>query len=372
MIKITGLSKAFHSNNGDMVAIGNAHLQVGQEEFVVLLGPSGSGKTTLLRCVAGLETADRGEIVIGDRVVFASQQRKNVSAENRGIGMVFQSYAIWPHLTVAQNVALPLTHGSMRVPRSEVKARVTEALRVVQLSGLEDRPAPHLSGGQQQRVALARALAVKPDALLMDEPLSNLDARLREEVRFEIRNIAKQIGVPVLYVTHDQTEAMDLADRIAVMQHGRILQVDSPEGVYDRPVDCAVASFLGPMNWLDGKPAGPGRIETAFGILNVSDCVNGPVRAAGVRIGIRPERIGLHGSSIEGPNVFRARCLGVSFLGDHEVYRMQLGSIVLTVKQLAQLSRDCVGKEIHLSLPEDAIRIFSEDQLVSDAGRRRT
>ena len=191
MIRVSALTKTFTSNNREVTAVANASITVNDDEIVVLLGPSGSGKTTLLRCVAGLESANEGEIAIGDEVVFSSRENTNVATERRRIGMVFQSYAIWPHLTVAENVALPLTHGNMRVPKAEIREKVLKALRAVKLSQLEDRPAPFLSGGQQQRVALARALAVQPQALLMDEPLSNLDARLREEVRFEIHDIAK-------------------------------------------------------------------------------------------------------------------------------------------------------------------------------------
>ena len=200
-----------------------SRIEVAEQEFFVLLGLSGSGKTTLLRCVAGLERPDGGEIAIGNTLVSSAARNFFLGPEERGLGMVFQSYAVWPHMTVYQNVAFPLVNGPRKYSTHDVKKRVLNALELVQLGGLADRPAPFLSGGQQQRVALARALAVEPKVLLMDEPLSNLDARLREEVRDEIKNLSRKFGIAVLYVTHDQVEAMALADRVAVMSKGKVL-----------------------------------------------------------------------------------------------------------------------------------------------------
>lgn len=354
MIEILGISKTFRSNDRDVVAIDNANIIIGDNEIVVLLGPSGSGKTTLLRCVAGLETANKGKISISGHFVFDSEHSINIPAERRGLGMVFQSYAIWPHLTVAQNVALPLTHGRAAIQKSAVKTRVADALQAVQLSGLENRPAPYLSGGQQQRVALARALAVEPQALLMDEPLSNLDARLREEVRVEIRDIVKKSGVPVLYVTHDQTEAMDLADRVAVMDKGRILQVDTPEAIYDRPGNATVASFLGSMNWISGTVIDKTRVETPIGILAVSQTA----AASQVQLGIRPERISLSSSPASGPNSFCGRCAGMSFLGDHRLYRVRIGSTILVASQAEKLSQHSPLNDVYLTLPPDSLLVF--------------
>jgi iron(III) transport system ATP-binding protein len=309
MISVSGLTKKFTSNGREATAVADASITVEDNEIVVLLGPSGSGKTTLLRCVAGLESASEGEIAIGNQVVFSSRHHTNVPSEMRRIGMVFQSYAIWPHLTVAENVALPLLHGTMRVSKAAVKEKVSKALRAVKLSAFEDRPAPFLSGGQQQRVALARALAVEPRALLMDEPLSNLDARLREEVRFEIHDIAKKAGLPVLYVTHDQTEALALADRVAIMDQGRILQVDKPEAVYERPANATVAGFLGSMNWLSGKSGPNGQIETPLGALTMPRAPIGP----SVQVGIRPELIELSLAPLSGANVFQGKMHGGLF-----------------------------------------------------------
>ncbi len=198
-------------------------------------------------------------------MVFSRSRRISAAPEEREIGMVFQSYAIWPHLTVAENIGLVLTHGRSRMSKKSARERIRHSLELVQLENFEDRPARLLSGGQQQRVALARALAVNPALLLMDEPLSNLDARLREEVRAKIKKLAKQLGITVLYVTHDQVEAMVLADRIAVMAHGEILQIGNPFELYRNPANALVAEFFGSINWLRGKMLDANRVETECG-----------------------------------------------------------------------------------------------------------
>ncbi len=256
----------------------------------MLLGPSGSGKTTLLRSVAGLEKPDGGEISLDDKIVFSSRRRISEPPEARGIGMVFQSYAIWPHLTVAENIGLVLTHGRSRLSKSEAQTRIRYALSLVQLDDFENRPARLLSGGQQQRVALARALAVNPALLLMDEPLSNLDARLREEVRTNIKKLATRLGITALYVTHDQVEAMVLADRIAVMAHGEILQIGNPFELYRAPANSQIAEFFGSINWLHGKVLADGRVDTEIGPLVIA----APRQYEGdVVVGIRPEDVKL-------------------------------------------------------------------------------
>src|SRR5688572_10096801 len=252
MISIRNLRKTFHAQQGVVNALKGIDLEISEGDFCVLLGPSGSGKTTTLRCVAGLERPDDGEIEISGRLVNSPVSRVFIPAEKREIGMVFQSYAIWPHMNVFQNVAFPLTQGQKRVAKSMVGDRVRAALKRVQLDGLEDRPATDLSGGQQQRVAMARAIVTDAKVLLMDEPLSNLDARLREQMRVELRKITKSIGVTTLYVTHDQAEALSLGDKVCVMNHGEILQIARPNEVYARPVNLFVAQFVGEMN-LDRK-----------------------------------------------------------------------------------------------------------------------
>ena len=248
-VRASGLVKTF----GSVVAVNDLSFEAKAGEFLTLLGPSGCGKTTTLRLVAGLERPDRGEIQVGDRPLSSTESGLFVPPERRGMGMVFQSYAIWPHMTVFENVAFPLQE--LRVPRAEIRERVMAMLGTVGLGALHARPAPMLSGGQQQRVALARALVSNPQVLLLDEPLSNLDARLREEMRFELREMQARLGITSIFVTHDQAEAMTLSDRIVVMNAGRIEQEGTPEEVYQRPSTRFVMDFLGRANHLPARIA---------------------------------------------------------------------------------------------------------------------
>src|SRR3990172_5135178 len=257
MISIRGLQKSFKAQQGRVDALKGIDLEVGEGEFCVLLGPSGCGKTTTLRCVAGLERPDGGEIEIGGRLVNSPGQRVFVPTEKREIGMVFQSYAIWPHMSVFQNIAFPLTQGQKHFSKNVVVDKVRSALKRVQLDDLEQRPATDLSGGQQQRVAMARAMVTDSKVLLMDEPLSNLDAWLREQMRVELKKITKSIGVTTLYVTHDQAEALSLGDKFCVMNQGEILQMAEPRDIYAHPVNLFVAQFVGEMNFVKGHVAGP-------------------------------------------------------------------------------------------------------------------
>ncbi len=243
-IKLVNLTKVF----GKVVAVDRISLDIEDGEFMTLLGPSGCGKTTTLRMIAGLEVPSDGEIYLGDRLVSSPAKKVFIPPEKRNIGMVFQNYAVWPHMTVFDNVAYPLKIKKM--PRDEIRRKVREVLELVKLSGMENRYPHQLSGGQQQRVALARALVMEPAVLLLDEPLSNLDAKLREEMRFEIRALQRRLGITVVYVTHDQAEAMAMSDRIAVMNRGHIHQVGSPYEIYKHPVDSFVANFIGLANFL--------------------------------------------------------------------------------------------------------------------------
>jgi iron(III) transport system ATP-binding protein len=258
MLTIEKLTKVFARSEQSGGGIRDASFGLKSGGFFTLLGPSGCGKTTTLRCIAGLEQPDEGQICLGDAVVFDARRRIQVPMHERGIGMVFQSYAIWPHMTVFENVAFPLK--AMRgksLKREEIRQRVEDSLRRVNLVGYGQRPATLLSGGEQQRVAFARAIVAEPKLLLLDEPLSNLDAALREEMRAELLRLQRTLGITTVYVTHDQTEALTLSDQIAVVDRGRILQIGSPTEIYSRPRSEFVARFVGSTNILYGKPCAP-------------------------------------------------------------------------------------------------------------------
>jgi iron(III) transport system ATP-binding protein len=241
-IRVVGLAKTF----GSALAVDHVDFEVAAGSLVTLLGPSGCGKTTTLRLVAGLERPDAGEVYCGGRLLTSAPRGVFLNPEKRRMGMVFQTYAIWPHMTVFENIAFPLR--AKRTPGAEIRERVAAVLQTIGLEGFADRPAPLLSGGQQQRVALGRALAADPDVLLLDEPFSNLDARLREEMRFELKDLQARVGVTTLFVTHDQEEAMILSDRVFVMSEGRIAQEGTPREIYERPRSRFVMDFLGQVD----------------------------------------------------------------------------------------------------------------------------
>ena len=291
-VEVSNLTKRF----GATTAARDVSFALDDGDFLALLGPSGSGKTTVLRMLAGLERPDAGAISVHGRVVYADTGRRDVPAEERDIGMVFQDYALWPHMTVAQNIAFGLR--LRRLARSERAARVAEALALVHLDGLDARYPDQLSGGQQQRVAIARAMATRPRLLLMDEPLSNLDAALREEMRVELVRLLKAQGITAVYVTHDRVEALAMADRIVVMRDGLVVQVGAPEELYMRPANVFIAGFLGAANFVHGDIAtGPdGRPVVRRGAL----CLRGLAREdGGARSGrgvavLRPEDATIH------------------------------------------------------------------------------
>jgi iron(III) transport system ATP-binding protein len=261
-IEVSGLTVGYN----DVVAVDNIGFSIRPGELVTLLGPSGCGKTTTLRAIAGLEDPSSGTIRLGGETVYSSAQRRNVPSEKRGLSMVFQSYAIWPHMTVSENVAYGLK--VRKLPRAEVDQNVRRVLDLVQMSAYADRPASRLSGGQQQRIAVARAIAFSPTVLLFDEPLSNLDAKLRTEMRVELRELQRRLDITSVYVTHDQEEALAISDRVIVMNHGRIEQIGSPEIIYNRPESIFVADFVGAANLIKGqaKP-GSSTFETVGGLL---------------------------------------------------------------------------------------------------------
>jgi iron(III) transport system ATP-binding protein len=322
------LQKQFALHDGRIVtAMDGVGFRIEQGQLYTLLGPSGCGKTTTLRSIAGLETPDSGRIAIGDMAVFDSARRLLVPANKRKIGMVFQSYAIWPHMDVFENVAFPLRVGGERVRESDVAARVAKALATVRMEGFERRPATRLSGGQQQRLALARALVMEPRVLLLDEPLSNLDAKLRESMRLELRRIQKSLGITTVYVTHDQTEALAMSDVVAVMENGRIVQQGDPRTIYLKPATRFVAEFIGSTNFVPGKVArgGPDAlVEIEGGSLRCA-IPNGLAAGAKVLVSIRPEDVVLRaagGAAAGEINRIPGRVVEQIFLGslaDHVI-----------------------------------------------------
>jgi iron(III) transport system ATP-binding protein len=293
MIKVGNLRKSFNTKTDVVHAVDGVSFEVATGETVTLLGPSGCGKTTTLRCVAGLERSSSGFISIGDQMVAEPETGVFVPPHRRNLGMVFQSYAIWPHMNVFENVAYALE--GRRLAKAEIARRTTKALDIVKMGHLADRPAPRLSGGQQQRVAIARALVSEPMALLFDEPLSNLDAQLRAEMRKELRRLQQQIGLTSIYVTHDQAEALAISDWIILMRDGKIIERGRPEDIYRRPMHVFTARFLGTSNLLPGRISarcqGLALVDTAAGSV-LGECADETLAAGdSVEVSVRPEDI---------------------------------------------------------------------------------
>jgi iron(III) transport system ATP-binding protein len=317
---IENLQKRFGAVN----AIDGVTLTVDDGEFVTLLGPSGCGKTTTLNCLAGLETPNQGTIRVGDTVFFDSSRSIDLPPERRNAGLVFQSYALWPHKTVGANIDLPLR--LRKFSEKEIQERVENIMKVVELTGLEKRYPHELSGGQQQRVALARALVYEPSILLLDEPLSNLDAKLRERARFWLRQVQKRIGTTTIYVTHDQLESLALSDRIAVMKDGKILQIGTPTEIFEKPALPFVADFMGTNNFFDGTIQSMQtermslRLSTGRELLVSSIVDAAPGKK--VKMAIRPQNIQLANSEggVEDPNIFSVKIVGGQYLGTYYEY----------------------------------------------------
>ena len=336
MLEVRNLVKTFPAGKGE--ARGRVHavegiaIDVAEGELFTLLGPSGCGKTTTLRCIAGLETPDEGEIRVGGTTFFSSTDRVRVPANERGLGMVFQSYAIWPHMNVHKNVAFPLEvlPRRQRPSRAAIRERVGRVLEVVKLDHVASRRATDLSGGQQQRLALARALVMEPPLLLLDEPLSNLDAKLRDEMRFELKRLQRELGITGVYVTHDQVEALAMSNTVAVMRDGKIEQVGRPRDVYERPTSRFVADFIGTSNFIDGvieaQEGRSYRIRTDDGVLVVPSDVHHDVGAS-VVVAARPEHIELTaGANGASSNVWNGRVVVRSFLGEVVDHVVSVGS----------------------------------------------
>jgi iron(III) transport system ATP-binding protein len=362
-VTIKNLSKAFTTARGLVGAVRELNLQVGRGEFFSLLGPSGCGKTTTIRCLAGLETPDDGEIWLGEDLVFSRVKKRMLPVHQRKIGMVFQSYAIWPHMNVFDNVAFPLKYGMGRRPsQREIQERVERACALVQLEGFESRPATQLSGGQQQRVALARSLVREPEVVLLDEPLSNLDAKLRAEMRLELRQLLKKAGATAVYVTHDQAEAFAVSDRIGVMMEGRLIQVGAPREIYLHPQESFIAEFVGRINFLEGevtRAEGKKVVRTPIGQVEFWGIEE---RSEGekVRLGIRAESIQLaEAGRGEGVNCFTGVVQSAVFLGEHIDCEVEIGDQVFSVMVPPELEVG-VGSRVRVLFPPRAWMVLPQ------------
>ncbi|HEV8230168.1 MAG TPA: ABC transporter ATP-binding protein [Candidatus Limnocylindria bacterium] len=337
MLRVEALRKTFVTDRGGVRAVEDVSFTVEDGRFFTLLGPSGCGKTTTLRCVAGLERPEEGTIRLDDTVLSGPGHFTPTYA--RDIGMVFQSYAIWPHMSVFENVAFPLRVSEHPPSRADTKRMVEEALALVGLEGLEDRPAPQLSGGQQQRLALARALVRRPKLLLLDEPLSNLDAKLRERMRIELRQLQRRLGITTIYVTHDQGEALFLSHRIAVMYGGRIVQEGAPRDLYRSPASGFVADFVGEATFLPGEVTAGG-IRALGG--TVACAIDGLAPGAKALLVLRPENIVVRARPSGGPNEFAGTLRVAAFLGDRLDCVVEIGDLLVRARAhpTTELRRD--------------------------------
>lgn len=353
-LQVASLRKTF----GRLQAVDDVSFDVNQGELITLLGPSGCGKSTTLRLIAGLERPDDGEISLNTRVVASARQRVFTPPEKRGIGMVFQNYAVWPHMTVFQNVVFPLQ--ARHVPAGEARRRTMAVLDTVGLAAVADKPAPLLSGGQQQRVALARALVCDPEVLLLDEPFSNLDARLRDDMRLQLRDVQRRLGVTSVFVTHDQTEAMMLSDRVLVMHAGRVEQAGSPQEVYESPRSQFVMDFLGQVNHLAGSV-----LDASSAGLLVRMGDDGDVTLAvgaatpGITQGV-PVILAFRSADAEvttEPDALLSGCItSVVYLGGREEYVVNVGEAEIRCERgPAHLS---VGAEVGIRVSPDVIRLW--------------
>ena len=344
-------------------AVDEVSFDVEDGEFLVLLGPSGCGKTTSLRMIAGLEEPDAGEIWLGSRMVSSAEKNLFVPTEKRNIGMVFQSYAIWPHMTVFDNVAYPLR--VRRTPKNVIRERVAATLQLIGLEGLESRPATMLSGGQQQRVALARAIVFEPRILLLDEPLSNLDAKLRVQMRTELKHLQQATGITSIFVTHDQAESMALADRIIVMNRGRIEQVGTPSDIYERPKSRFVSEFVGSINLLHGvvTQISGSRLTLRYGDVEI-ECVAAPevVVSDGDRVvaSIRPEKLMLLREPANGgANNWTGRVASVAYYGDHREYEIDVSDQLLKLNAPANVALS-KGERVIVACDPDEVVVMPE------------
>jgi len=357
-IEIQNLFKHFK----DVVAINRIRLEVSQGEMLTLLGPSGCGKTTTLRCIAGLETPEEGDIVIDGKPMLSEGF---VPPSKRGIGMVFQNYAVWPHMKVFNNIVYGLK--MQKVSKQSIREEAQKVLELVGLEGLDDRYPSQLSGGQQQRVALARALVTNPKVLLLDEPLSNLDAKLREELRFEIKSLVRRMGITSVYVTHDQAEAMVISDRIAVMNSGNVVQIGTPSEIYEKPANKFVADFIGTMNFIPGEilqaPGGTDAIPVRTEISERMLCkVSGSTAippGEKVFASIRPEDVEIFDTpSQEKENLFKGTITHKAYLGNFLFFFVTVNSTMIRVQVPHHMPQE-EGDELYLFLNPEKCMILS-------------
>jgi iron(III) transport system ATP-binding protein len=350
---VENLEKRF--DGGGKPAVDGVSFRVAAGEIVVLLGPSGCGKTTTLRAVAGLERPTAGAISIGGRIVSRPATGEFVPPQRRELGMVFQSYAVWPHMTVRQNIAYPLRHRP--ISRADAARKIDQALELVGLTDYAERSVVALSGGQMQRVALARSLVYDPQILLLDEPLSNLDAKLRLRLRDDLRRIIKDAGVTALYVTHDQSEAVVLGDRIGVMRDGKLLQMADAVELYNRPADPFVASFTGVSNLLAGalleRQGEHGTVALVSGDRITASVPDGTIVGARVQIAVRPENVSLapFNGAAPAPNLYRGRVAAQRFHGNQTIYEIEALGARIEAIELGTLPRFAVGSDLSVTLP---------------------
>ena len=362
MLKIEGLFTEYPNDLGQIVkAAQDVSFTVAEGHLFTLLGPSGCGKTTTLRSIAGLERPRAGEISVNGRIVYSSSKGVFVAPNRRGFGMVFQSYAIWPHMNVYQNAAFPLEVGDRRYSRKEIRDNVMRVLTAVQLDHLAEREATKLSGGQQQRLALARALVMEPALLLLDEPLSNLDAKLREKMRFELKRLQRELKITTVYVTNDQSEALALSHQIAVMSQGRIQQIGKPRDIYERPLNQFVADFVGTTNFIEGTVLGRDSMENGCYVMRteIGDIQVAAVETLGlderVVLSVRPEDVELAEARPEGGNVWLGRVDQKVFLGEALDFQVRVGTRTLLSRRHPTL-RTPVGDPIFVQLnPEKCV-----------------
>jgi iron(III) transport system ATP-binding protein len=372
VLSVRSLFTEYANERGAAVkAAQNVSFEVPEGKLFTLLGPSGCGKTTTLRSIAGLERPTSGEIEVAGRVIYSSGKGIFVAPNKRNFGMVFQSYAIWPHMNVFQNAAFPLD--VRRLPKKEIRERVMRVLTAVDLVDLVDRDATKLSGGQQQRLALARALVMEPQLLLLDEPLSNLDAKLRDRMRTELKRLQRDLNLTTVYVTHDQSEALALSHEIAVMNEGRVVQVGTPRQIYEQPHNKFVADFVGTTNFIGGTvtrvDGGRCVVSSAMGDIK-AHASEGVAKNGAVIVSVRPEDVELSEgapTAADGDNVCQGTVSAKDFLGDYLDFHVKVGDVVLLAKAHPSL-RTPTGDPIYLHMKADKCVAIASD-MTSGAAR---